>query len=383
MEHNQKAPVKPTNVSSREFVVEYENNFVVLDDAEHVIGVDERNATKLILENINNGSKVKFRGSKSNDYSITTLVYDKKSRSLYTGDDDGHLVQHKVDTSKLTCEEVKNYGDLRIGCICSSARFMHFVFFGGSKGKIRVLNLSTGELLPGNIETSIGWIISLQVCVKKANEINLAVSGENPDFSEDKTDLFDLSGLLRNDPIIQRKSASEYLNNETFTSKLNFIESQADKIVKLTKEKDFYKEKFTQMQSKYKNLKNKYDNVLKEKDKLTKTYNALKKETEIKTKIFVKKINILYNHKSTITTIGAFGPIMDNKLSKETDPQVIISKLLKDIQKKKKLITHHQKTFYETVNLGKAAEEETERLRESLQAAEMQLFQIRKTIGQR
>ena len=373
----------PTNVSSSGFWINFENNFVVLEDAEHVIGVDEGNRSELILENLKSGSKVQFGERKSNDNFISTLVYDQESRSLYSGDFKGHLFQHKVDTSNLTCEEVKNFGDLGIESICSSARFMQFVFFGGSKGKVRVLDLSTGELLPGHIQTSIKYILSLQVCVKSATEIFLAVSGVNSDYSDDKTDLFDLSGLLRNDPATLRKFASEYLNNETFTNQQSFIESKADEIRKLTKEKDFYKEKFTEMQSKYNYLKEKYNNILKEKEEMIKSYNTLKTETEIKTRHFVKKIKIMYQHKSTRTTIGAFGPIIDNKLSEETNHKVIISKLLKDIQEKKKLIKYHQKTTYEAVNLCKAAEEKAERLEESLQAVERQFQEIRDAVGQR
>ena len=63
MNQNQKTSIEPINVSSSEFGVEFENQFVVLDDAKHVIGVNGNNGNNLILENLENGSTVEFKGS--------------------------------------------------------------------------------------------------------------------------------------------------------------------------------------------------------------------------------------------------------------------------------------------------------------------------------
>ena len=383
MEKNQETAVRPVNVSFNKFWIQLENQFIVLDDAEHVIGVDARDRSKLILENLKNGSTVRFAGRNSILFPIFTMVFDEESRSLYCGYQFGRLHQYEVDTLNQTCKKVRDFGNLGIGCIRSCQRFMQFVFFAGSQSKIRILDLSTGELLPGYFKTSIKWIYSLQVSVKSANEIFLAVSGGDADYSEDKTDLFDLSGLLGKDPAILRKFTSQYLNNEACIEQQSIIESQADMIKKLTKERDQYKAKFTEMESKYNDTKEKYDLLYDQKEEMIKSYNALKSESEIKTRDFVKKIKIMYNHKRTRTKIGAFGSIIENKLSEETNHEVIISNLIRDLEEKRKLIKHHQKTTYEAVNICKAAEEEAERFRESLQAAESQLLRIRDVIGQR
>ena len=156
MKHNKNTSIKPINASSSKFGVELENQFVVLDDAKHVIGVDANDSRNLILENIENGKADKFRWTKTSYYYyFTSLFYDEKTGFLYTGEDDGHLLQYKVDKTRKSCKKVKNYGKLEIGCIISSHRFMHFVFFGGSNSKIKVLDLSRGELLTGHLETSI------------------------------------------------------------------------------------------------------------------------------------------------------------------------------------------------------------------------------------
>ena len=144
----------------------------------------------------------------------TTLIYDEETGFLYIGDRDEHLRKYRIDKTSKTFIKVKDFGELGIDWIKSSHRFLHFVFFGGDKSKIRVLNLSRGELLLGSLETSIGYICSLQVCVKSPNQIYLTVSGALADYSDNKTDLFDISGLLSYDPIMLKKLYSEYSIDE-------------------------------------------------------------------------------------------------------------------------------------------------------------------------
>ena len=211
MEHIQETSINPINTSSSIFGVMYENQFAVLDDGKHVIGVDASDGRNLIIENVENGKADKFGWRRSSSDYITTLVYDEKTGFLYSGYKNGHLNQYKIDTASKSCQRVKNCKDDGICEIRSSYRFLEFVFFGGSKKKIRVFHLSTGELLPESLETSIWYIYSLQVCVKKQVKIFLAVSGVRPDYSDDKTDLFDISALFQNNQVTIIKYLSKYL----------------------------------------------------------------------------------------------------------------------------------------------------------------------------
>ena len=205
MNHNKEKGIEPINVCSRKIGVTIENQFIVLDDAKHVIGIDPTDGGNVIIENVKNGKAGKFGWSASFQNYIITMVYDEDKEFLYTAVVEGRLYKYKVNTSSKTGQKIKEYGDLGIGHIGSSHRFMNFVFFGGKERKIRILDLSTGELLQGHLETSVGWTRSLQVCVKSHSEIYLAVSGSKIDYSNDRTDLFDLSGLIPNDPEILQK----------------------------------------------------------------------------------------------------------------------------------------------------------------------------------
>ena len=210
MEHNQETPIEPINISLNEFGVFDQNNFVVLDDAKHVIGIDASDAGNLIIENVKNSKAKKFTVTKFDNNHIKNLYYHEDTNSLYCGDFNGQLYKYKVNFKSKTCEKYNYYGDLGIGWIISSHRFLQFVFFGGSEKKIKVLDLSTDQLLPGNLDTSIEYIYSLKVCVKSLKEIYLAVSGAGFDYSDDKTDLFEVSSLLPNDTVNLRKFFSSY-----------------------------------------------------------------------------------------------------------------------------------------------------------------------------
>ena len=247
MEHDKKSPLEPIKSSSCKFAVKYENQFVVLDDAKHVIGMDARDPSKLILENIENGSNVIFRGTHLSKFYISTLVFDEDTGSLYSGDNYGHVVQYKVNTSNQTCKQVKTYQDLGIGGITSSYRFLHFVFFGGDQSKIRVLDISTGKLLSGHINTSIKKICSFEVCMKNPKQIYLTVSGLEPDYSDDKTDLFDLSHFIRDNPDIFQKFLTDYIMNKNPSEEKSTNNLEAETIKNLTQERDFYKTKLTEM----------------------------------------------------------------------------------------------------------------------------------------
>lgn len=268
MEQNKESSIPPIDTSSKKFGVEYENNFLVLDDAEHVIGVDAKNPKNLILENLSTGEKVKFGGDVD---CITTLIYDKNTETLLVGDKDGYVIQYKVDLQNPTCEDIKFF-DLEIGEIFSSCKFMDYVFFGGDRSKIKVLNLSTGELLPGQIDTTIDDIYSLQICVVNETKIYLAVSGEYFSDPLDRSDLFDLSLFFETEKI--RKKYLDSNDKFSLAFKLNKVEDelknakqkimlQTQTILKLTKESKNLRKQKKQTEILKETLETKNQNLIK------------------------------------------------------------------------------------------------------------------------
>lgn len=276
MEHKEETSVEQINASSSKFGFQNENQFVVMDDAKHVIRVDPSDGRNLILENIQNGKATKYEGSKIIENCITAMIYNEQKRSFYTGNNNHELHKYIIETANKTIKKVKDFGKIGIGWITSSYRFMNLNFFGGNRNKIKVLDLSTDKFLSAHLETSIRWIRSLQVCQKRDKQIYLAVSGWDYDYSDDKTDLFNLTNLFPNDFDPENKSN----HDDTILLQQSTIKSLEEKNQKLTKEKDSYKTKFTKMHSKYKNLKEKCELLYNQNKQLVEINKIVETESE-------------------------------------------------------------------------------------------------------
>ena len=385
MENNPDTENEHINDLYIKFGIIYENQFVVLDDAKHVIGVYSQDPGKLIFRDAYYGFLIEFEKERYINYSITNLVYDDKTRSLFSGNNHGRLFRHKVDAQNKTCPIVKDYGNLGIGSITSSDQFLHLVFFGGNRGKIRVFDVSTDKLLSGYIETSIRYIYSLQVCVKSHEQIHLAVSGAYPDYSEDKTDLFDLTDFLLNDPIIFKKLYLEYSIDEldTILKQRSTIQSQANRIKSLTRERDSYRQKLNELQTKYEDLQKKNDLLQKQNTQAIKAFKLLKTEFEKTSKDYVKKINLLYQHKSKRTTIGAKKSLIGNRWFDETDPLVIIRDLKEDLQDAKLENQRLENSMFDVLIKKKKIEKESQAKSDRINGLQNQLIAIQQVVGQR
>lgn len=79
----------------------------------------------------------------------------------------------------------------------------------------------------------------------------------------------------------------------------------------------------------------------------------------------------------------AFGQIIENGLSDQNDPFVLMNKLIKELKEKKKMITNYENTIYDAIGEKRAAKEKANLLSDNLQRAEIQIFEMEEIIGQR
>ena len=119
--------------------------------------------------------------------------------------------------------------------------------------------------------------------MKSQKQIYLAVSGIFTDYSNEKTDFFDVSGLFQNKSVILPNFAAEYTINDeqTILHQPSPIESKEKTIKKLTKERDTYKAQLSQIKSKYENLKEKLDQLQNQSKKVPEANESQKTESEI------------------------------------------------------------------------------------------------------
>lgn len=250
--------------SSTEFAANYENNFLVMDP-QNLLGVNGKDPEELVLENLQGRRPYTFGRRKSGQrHFISTLLYDPDSKSLFRGDNRGHLIRYTLDTNQKTLEGAQPLGDLGIGPLISSTRFKHWVFFGGKNNRIKVFHLRTQEFLEGVLETSVREIYSLQVCAKSDSEVYLAVSGYGLDYTNGKTDVFDLTPLLEGDPYFQNEALRKKLEEaeqEIFTLKRE-NQCQAKTIAKITEKKKKYKGKYNKVRKQLDEIRQKYLEVV-------------------------------------------------------------------------------------------------------------------------
>ena len=242
-----KSIISPYHSLSQELFVLFENSWVVSENAKYVIGVNGKNPTRILLFNM--GTQSTF-GIELNKGFITSLIYDENSQTLFAGDWAGHLIHYEIDWQNSSIKKLMKYKNLEIGRINSSVQFKGVLFFGGNDSKIKVFNLSDKFFFFDTILTSISLILSLEVSVVEGNKFFLSVSGSNADYSEEKSDLFDLKKVLESDRI----HLSQYPYKDIVESNKTVLR-QEEKIKKMTLEIEKYKA----MESKYKRKKSRYN----------------------------------------------------------------------------------------------------------------------------
>ena len=193
MEEGNNGNLYSDQISTSKFGVHFENGFVLSEDGKHVSAPDAKNMRRILVEDLTNGASFRFG---ENEHAIFTLSFNEDSGTLLAGDESGHLVEYHLDLQKREGLMTKKVGRSDLYSIYSFSSVRGLLFFG-QKNKVRVYDTSSKEVLPGVIETAIGCVYSLQVCVVDDSPVWLAVVGSDTEYSGVKSDLYDLGGLLR------------------------------------------------------------------------------------------------------------------------------------------------------------------------------------------
>ena len=173
--------------SKEYFSCYYENDFLVLPNGKTLVGSSGKN---LVSEDLTTNN-ITTIGTMSSD--ILTVLYDPKTKSLFAGDGDGHLHQYQRSGDEDQFKLVKDYGDIGIGPIFSSCLCGDLAFFGGwGTSSLAAVKISEKKLVNGTFETAIGDIFSLEACRVSDSRVLVSVGGENPSYSESKSDILEL-----------------------------------------------------------------------------------------------------------------------------------------------------------------------------------------------
>ena len=173
-----------------------------------------------VLHKINyksNLSPIKF--GVHND-TICTILFNEMLNTLLVGDYTGRVVQYNLNSSFYTPKMVKDYGKLENGEITSSAQFGTIATMKRSgRSLFTFINMNTRKIFIKHINSAIQYIYSMHFCrVKQNSALALVFSGECPNFSYDKTDIFDVTEIFN----ILNISSNKFNNNILLNKKNNF-----------------------------------------------------------------------------------------------------------------------------------------------------------------
>lgn len=280
------------------FGVNTDSSFVFSEDGQYVIGLDAGNLGHILVEHLAKGPLYRLN---ENQIRIHTLFFEGRSGTLLSGDDEGHLVQYRLDLENGSVKKVKDHGYLGFEIITSISAFEGLVFFGGLKSRCRALDLASDSVLPGHVDTAVGRIKSLEVCAVKESGVFLAVVGKDHKYSPAKSDLFALGSLLGkasvsgevlNDPkLLLTKSTRNTLctQNRYIEVLLERIQILANSLGQKNKKEETQERKEKELKEENRKLKRENASLKKKVSVLSEDKRELKAKAEKTRKKLVKK----------------------------------------------------------------------------------------------
>lgn len=160
--------------TKNKFYAYHKNSFLVLPDNKTIIGLDAKTKTTLIVEDINTNKAVSFGKHGSQ---ILTLLYDKVTESLFAGDKEGHIKQYKRGKKTESFSLLKDYGNLGIREVHSSAQVGEFAIFGGYDFLIVAINIRERRIYQEKLRSPYWSTVSLQVCHGLNDKVYLSLGG--------------------------------------------------------------------------------------------------------------------------------------------------------------------------------------------------------------
>lgn len=188
-------------ISETTFWCEYDDHFTVLSNERSIVGVQYKYGGKnnlILKEDILNdhpdyGPQVFAILNLHNVYSV---LADEETGTLLAGDSIGNLVQYDLEDG----HELKYYIFLGIGSITAVKLLGRIAVLGGQYN-CTFIDMERRECVTQkSLLTAIEGIYSVEVITFKnkynENKVYLTVCGGKPDYSQRKTDIFDVTDVF-------------------------------------------------------------------------------------------------------------------------------------------------------------------------------------------
>jgi hypothetical protein len=109
---------------------------------------------------------------------------------------------------------------------------MNLVIFGGyRKSLLRVIDSEKMMVIGDAYGTAIGGIVSLSIC-ERPDQVVLSVNGQNPSYSFGKSDILDITGLVKNYCTTFKPSKNHFIPQKPKPDLESSLISQNHKLLK-------------------------------------------------------------------------------------------------------------------------------------------------------
>lgn len=188
----------PRSATTQIYYSNSTSNFAILKDQKSVLGVKlSGKCNTIILENMTNPEQPQIT-FKLQGHFIYTIALNEKLGVFLAGDYSGNLIQYSLKDKHL----FRIYQSVKIKEVISSTVWGKYCFLGGINSCIRIVDMDAQRIVGPPIPTAIECIKDLEVCriepfSGQPQKTLLGVCGTSSDYSDLKTDLFDIEGLMR------------------------------------------------------------------------------------------------------------------------------------------------------------------------------------------
>lgn len=217
--------LRPKAKSKAKYYNSYEKNFLILPDEKTLVG---RGKSGCLQFEVVPGKEAVVEIDQGEAH---TMVFNPSLNSLLVGYGTRRVSQFEKDSSGVLKKQM-DYKHIGVGWVQASDCSGDIAVVGGSEGKITFIHMRRREVLQRGVQTALANIESLQFCRVSQTEMHLVVSGFDLDYSNSKTDLFDVSELF---PLPKTDNIVEHLESK-LTQQIKKHDLLNQQIHKLTTE---------------------------------------------------------------------------------------------------------------------------------------------------
>lgn len=208
-------------ITETTFWCEYDDHFAVLSNERSIVGVQYKYGGKnniilkedILNDNPDYGPQI---FALLNLHNVYTVMADEETGSLLAGDSIGNLVQYDLEDGF----ELKYYIFLGIGSITAAKSLGKIAVLGGQYNCTFIDLVNREIILQKSLKTAVEGIYSVELIQMvnkyRENKVYLMVCGGQPDYSQKKTDVFDVTEVFqkRNKELLEKEKPKTVREDE-------------------------------------------------------------------------------------------------------------------------------------------------------------------------